>query len=313
MNTATPVSSKFETLRALILIPVQDEADYIEACLQSIMKPPASVSLEVIVIDDHSSDDTVRKVKKVAGLASEESAGMVSIRLLRNPGRGKAAALNHGFSQAEGSDVVILLGGDDVLLPDALPDRIRAVAGTSDAALATCRYRTISTDPRLSGAVLPRREKTVQIAGGAASFNRRFAELYFPIPAALPSEDCWLQAVAVREGVTCSRLQKIGLLYRLHARNTTGPVNDFKRASQQISDRAAAYRLALDTTHRPTNAKALKDLQALILLEKLRHAGKWWAIPLVCRVPLADRAAAFFNSRETLYKAKQQLFWLRRR
>src|SRR5699024_8248425 len=103
----------------------------------------------------------------------------------------KAAALNLAYRHASGPSFV-LLAGDDLLVSDMLSARIAAVDGPTPA-VAQCRYVSFSDDPRYDGIVFPRRAREEHLAGGATTFNRAFAELYFPIPEELPNEDTWLR------------------------------------------------------------------------------------------------------------------------
>ncbi len=49
-----------------VIIPVRNEAENIEACIQSILKTPYPNNfLEVIVVDDHSNDDTLKLLKSI--------------------------------------------------------------------------------------------------------------------------------------------------------------------------------------------------------------------------------------------------------
>lgn len=92
-----------------VLIPARNEADNILNCLESLLRQqfPAHL-LGIIVIDDHSTDDTARIVRELAH---------PQVRLLRpdGPGGGKKNALSHGIRHAKGE--WILTTDADCLLP----------------------------------------------------------------------------------------------------------------------------------------------------------------------------------------------------
>ncbi len=86
-------------------------------------------ALEVIVVDDGSTDDSVA----VAG------AFVPQVRVERRPHAGACAARNHGASVAKG-DLLLFLDADDELLPDALQCLYAAMKeGLADAAFGDTR------------------------------------------------------------------------------------------------------------------------------------------------------------------------------
>jgi len=87
-----------------IILPVLNEADYIENCLRSLMNNTYSPdNVEILVFDGGSTDNT-REI--VTRLAKEDS----RIQLLDNPKRYIAPAFNHGIKIARG-EVIIRFDG----------------------------------------------------------------------------------------------------------------------------------------------------------------------------------------------------------
>ncbi len=100
-----------------ILIPARNERECLPHVLAA-LKKEASRVLEVIVIDDHSTDGTAEIVR-------EWQRGVpFSLRCLRNEGAGKKAALLTGIKAAHG-EVIITLDADTVPEPGALERLIR--------------------------------------------------------------------------------------------------------------------------------------------------------------------------------------------
>jgi cellulose synthase/poly-beta-1,6-N-acetylglucosamine synthase-like glycosyltransferase/peptidoglycan/xylan/chitin deacetylase (PgdA/CDA1 family)/spore germination protein YaaH len=91
-----------------VLIPAFNEADVIERSIMRVLES-TSVRIEVIVIDDGSTDGTSEVVRRAFG--SEPR-----VRLLTLPNGGKARALNQGLSLASG-EIVVALDADTQFEP----------------------------------------------------------------------------------------------------------------------------------------------------------------------------------------------------
>jgi glycosyltransferase involved in cell wall biosynthesis len=279
-----------------ILMPVKNEERHIEAAMASIVSVP-SQALEVILVDDHSTDATIAIARRVA-----ENRQDVRILVLENTGSGKAAALNLAYLHSCG-DAFVLLGGDDLLVSGLLPARIAAVDGLVPA-VAQCRYRSFSDDPRHDSVMFPRPGREDHLAGGATSFNRAFAELYFPIPEELPNEDTWMRALALLMGVRFRFLDAVGLHYRIHNSNSTGPTLNFTQTSLGLSRRHAAFELALQRFPNVGQAGERARLQALADAERHRASGRWWRLLWLQGLSRADSGVFLANATPWLYALK---------
>lgn len=95
-----------------IVIPTRNESRYIEPCLESIFKQSyPSDKFEVIVVDDYSTDSTIRQARKFT------SANLLVLNLMQylgNPGEyipNKKKAIALGIKNAKG-DIIITTDGD---------------------------------------------------------------------------------------------------------------------------------------------------------------------------------------------------------
>jgi cellulose synthase/poly-beta-1,6-N-acetylglucosamine synthase-like glycosyltransferase len=112
------------------LVPAFNEANVITRTIDSLLD--SDVPVEVIVIDDGSTDDT-------AAVVRHRYLREPRVRLIRQPNAGKAAALRTGFAAAR-TEVVIALDGDTIFARDTVrrliepmrDPRIGAVAGTAE-------------------------------------------------------------------------------------------------------------------------------------------------------------------------------------
>lgn len=110
-----------------VLIPAYNEERTIRATIDSVLASDYPL-MEVIVVNDGSTDGTA--------LAVAEFAGQGSIRYMDKANGGKASALNAGIAEARG-EVIIFTDADSVFLPDTVSkmarwfadERIDAVCG----------------------------------------------------------------------------------------------------------------------------------------------------------------------------------------
>ncbi|MGP0088925.1 MAG: glycosyltransferase [Xanthobacteraceae bacterium] len=98
--------------RVSIVVPAYQAGQTIAETLASLMAQ-TYVNLEVIIVDDGSSDRTAEIAQAAAGNSNGR------MRYIRQPNAGQAAALNRGWSEASGN-YLGYLSADDVVYPDAL-------------------------------------------------------------------------------------------------------------------------------------------------------------------------------------------------
>ncbi|MCI3245230.1 glycosyltransferase [Streptomyces spinosisporus] len=110
-----------------VLVPAYNEAKCIENTVRSLMA--SEHPIEVIVIDDGSSDGTARIV---------EAMGLPNVRVVRQLNAGKPAALNRGLANAR-YDIIVMMDGDTVFEPATVRElvqpfgdpKVGAVAGNA--------------------------------------------------------------------------------------------------------------------------------------------------------------------------------------
>lgn len=99
-----------------IIIPVYNTAPYLRECLDSVLQQTISAPIEVICINDGSTDDSLAILNEYTEHCVSEQ---VHIRIISQPNAGLSAARNAGIALATG-DYLLFLDSDDCLVPKAL-------------------------------------------------------------------------------------------------------------------------------------------------------------------------------------------------
>ena len=111
-----------------VVVPSYNHALFIGRCLRAIIKQSLS-PLELIVIDDGSSDDSVKVIERILKTAPFDS------ELIARPHRGLSATLNEGAELSRGQ-YFAYLAADDVWLRTFLETRVACLQSRPDAVLA---------------------------------------------------------------------------------------------------------------------------------------------------------------------------------
>jgi glycosyltransferase involved in cell wall biosynthesis len=90
-----------------VIVPCYNQAHFLAEAIESVLVQSYE-AVEVIVIDDGSTDNTEAVALNYAG-----------VRCVRQENRGLAAARNRGLDEARG-DLLVFLDADDLLLPEAI-------------------------------------------------------------------------------------------------------------------------------------------------------------------------------------------------
>jgi glycosyltransferase involved in cell wall biosynthesis len=128
-----------------IIIPSFNSGSYIVAALQSVLLQ-AHRPLEIIVIDDGSTDDSLAVIARCAAQHPD------LIRYESGPNRGAPAARNRGLELAQG-EYIKFLDADDLLLPDCLARQVAQASALPPDARAIVYGDALWTDG--SGAPIP--------------------------------------------------------------------------------------------------------------------------------------------------------------
>ena len=124
-----------------VIIPAYNAQRFIERTLVSVLNQ-SHKEIEVIVVDDGSTDDTAAIVRRIG-------TGDSRIRLVQQKNAGVAAARNFGIQLSHGA-YVAPVDADDLWHPSKLEKQLRVFdAGGNELGLVYTLYRTIDAEDRL--------------------------------------------------------------------------------------------------------------------------------------------------------------------
>lgn len=203
-----------------VVIDTYNYGCFIEEAIDSVLSQdfPAD-RVEVIVVDDGSTDDTPERIKKYGS----------RIQYYQKSNGGQGSAFNYGMAKARGK-IIAFLDGDDYWFPD----RLRTVVGVFEKHpeagmvyhplreyhVETGKFREPFFTP-ISGFV-PSSIKQVIIFDGVmttSSFRRDIIEQLLPIPETLRIQaDAYLGNLAIFLAPVVAIDRPLGI-YRLHGKN----------------------------------------------------------------------------------------------
>ena len=111
-----------------VVVPARDEADHIDGCLAAVLDQRGVPGLQVVVVDDGSTDGTAERVAAVG----DRRVRLVTATPPGSGWLGKPNACAQGSEAAADADVLVFLDADVRLMPDALAS---AIAVLDDAGL----------------------------------------------------------------------------------------------------------------------------------------------------------------------------------
>jgi glycosyltransferase involved in cell wall biosynthesis len=197
-----------------VVIPVFNAGHRLGAALASIDAQHHDGPLEVIVVDDGSTDDTPTAIAALAG----------RVRAVRQDNAGPAAARNTGLAMATG-EIVAFLDADDLWPDDKLAHQLAALEGDPDLDVVLGRISYVG----LPGAIIPdiafedeARQSLSNVHLGSGLYRRRSFERLGGFDESLrfsEDHDFFLRAREV--GLRMRVLDHVTLIYQLHDQNMT--------------------------------------------------------------------------------------------
>jgi glycosyltransferase involved in cell wall biosynthesis len=194
---------------------------YIERQLRSILCQLEPVD-EVILVDDHSSDETLDAVKKI---------GDERIKIYRNDfNQGVVRTFERAIRQASGS-VIFLSDQDDIWYPEKVKRYLEVFDGRADVTLVLSDAKIINdADEVVAESFLESRGgfspsiwhniAKNKYLGCTMAFRRSVADRFLPFPEDIPMHDVWIGCVnSIYETPYFLDMSLMG--YRRHQYNAT--------------------------------------------------------------------------------------------
>jgi len=282
-----------------VVIPVFNQAEYVEEAIESVLAQDYP-RIELIVIDDGSTDDTPRRLAAYEGRAT----------ILRQPNRGASVALNRGIRQSQGP-LVCWLSADDVFLPGKVARQVAAFRQDPGLALTYTGYERIRDD----GSLIERIERPPRVDvdpftmvfwrnavnGSSVKMRREVYDATGGFDETLRADvdaDMWLR-VAERHRIAC--LDGVYLKYRIHANTLSADVPLMIASMTEVRRRflrSGALRRRLGARHSTDVPRVLSWMAAdfarqglrdlsIELLAESRAAGRDLPAQLIARLTLS--------------------------
>ena len=113
-----------------VVIPAYNEEQYIEHCLRSLVGQKTSLKYEVIVVDNNSTDGTL----KVARTFKDK----LNLRIIHEEKQGRGAARARGFKEAKG-EIILSADADTIYYPDWIDALVANLGGKVVATTTSCQ------------------------------------------------------------------------------------------------------------------------------------------------------------------------------
>lgn len=208
--------------KVTILIDTYNYGRFIEDAIQSALNQTfPSKDIEIIVVDDGSTDNTHERVKKYKD----------KIKYIYKENGGQASAFNVGFKNAQG-EYIVLLDADDYLLPQRVEKVVNEFEKYKEVVCVLNARRIVLNDKIFKEETFPEfhnlelSEKNVDLfikssyGTSRSAFRKSAIEKIFPLPEqSLKIEaDLYLNLVAHWIGnLAC--LNEVLTVYRIHGEN----------------------------------------------------------------------------------------------
>jgi alpha-1,3-rhamnosyltransferase len=150
-------------LLVTVVIASYNHAPYIEECIQSVLDQTYP-HVELLVIDDGSTDDSVERIQRLQGLYGFD--------FQTQQNQGLTRTLNAAIARAKGS-LIVPFGSDDIMLPERLAKQVAYLQGKPEVGICAGNIELIDS----AGQLFPEKRQRRDVPFRRLDFDDVFMEL----------------------------------------------------------------------------------------------------------------------------------------
>lgn len=277
---------------------VKNEEKYIESAVLSILNQKG-VDLELIVIDDFSTDNTFQ-------LLSDLAVADQRMRVFKNPGVGKVAAFKYGCSLASGQ-YFAFFAGDDIMPDNSLLRRLKEMERLVSPAVVLSKIQVMSEDKKINGLLIPKAPGVGNPSGASIMIDRASGQFLLDIPEVLPNEDTWMDlCIRFIKRINIKHEDGVACCWRVHEGNSITIKQGFDQFNMKFSARMKAISLFLDKYEDILSEADVSTLKSLIECEEFRVRGQFIKI-LLSGAPLSDKLRSLSYSNAFFFSIRSKV------
>lgn len=207
-----------DTCELSVIIPMFNAEKYIEEAIESVQSQ--SVPLELIIVDDGSTDKSTDVVEKIFIDYAAEKKEHYPITLIYNQHKGQAAARNTGLAMAR-KKWIFFLDADDVLTEGALEKMLAGASEECPWVTAMCEdfiSPELTEDERKN--LIPAQEPYERLLAGCMLIDRSLFEKIGDFDETMKSSETAQWVMRLRDtGALPQKLELVTLKRRFHLTN----------------------------------------------------------------------------------------------
>ncbi|MBI3511275.1 MAG: glycosyltransferase [Bacteroidetes bacterium] len=282
-----------------VVIPLYNSAAFIGETIRSVLQQHFS-ELELIVVDDGSTDDSANVVKKINDSR---------LKYFHQKNKGVSAARNYGIKNASGK-FIALLDADDVMLPENISRKVKTLETHPEADFAFSDVRIISNDKNENEMILHGKNKDLlnelllwesDVIPNSCSnlvFRKNISDKGIQFDETLSTaadQDFSIQLAAKYEGI---HLPEVLSLYRKHAGGMSRNISVMEKDHIAVYNKTRMENLFTSTSFR---RKCFSNLYLVL-------AGSWWVNGGNKRRALRFMFLAVFTRPLSFFKLLKKIF-----
>jgi glycosyltransferase involved in cell wall biosynthesis len=208
------------------IMPAKNSSLFLQDAIYGVQNQTIG-SWELIIIDDHSTDNTYNIAKK---FSNEDN----RINVYKNIGMGKVCALNYGYSLSK-AGIIKCIDSDDMLHKEFLNQTCfkKCDALIHDAFVISSDFKKLGIAEMSSKYIKNNYKHCLKLFDSLPrwtwSFTKEIADKIFPIPENLPYEDLWFLLRIKKHTDNIIHIKKPLYYYRQHNNQTFGGVYNYSR------------------------------------------------------------------------------------